>query len=318
MTEKLVEIKDLEISFGEGSKKFVAVKNANFFINKGETFSLVGESGSGKTTIGRAIIGLNDTSAGEIIYDGRKINGRNSHSEKSELIRKIQMIFQDPAASLNERATVDYIISEGLINHHLFNSEEERQEKVKNIMHEVGLLAEHLTRYPHEFSGGQRQRVGIARALAVNPQFIVCDEPISALDVSIQAQVINMFEDLQQELGLTYLFIAHDLLVVHHISDRIAVMYLGRIVEIADSNELNDNPMHPYTQSLLSAVPYPDPKMAKERQRIVLEGDVPSPLHMPSGCAFRTRCRYATEKCAQECPSLTDRGNGHQVACWNK
>ena len=200
MTEKLVEIKDLEISFGEGSKKFVAVKNANFFINKGETFSLVGESGSGKTTIGRAIIGLNDTSAGEIIYDGRKINGKNSHSEKSELIRKIQMIFQDPAASLNERATVDYIISEGLINHHLFNSEEERQEKVKNIMHEVGLLAEHLTRYPHEFSGGQRQRIGIARALAVQPKFIIADEPISALDVSIQAQVVNLMKQLQNRL----------------------------------------------------------------------------------------------------------------------
>ena len=265
MTEKLVEIKDLEISFGEGSKKFVAVKNANFFINKGETFSLVGESGSGKTTIGRAIIGLNDTSAGEIIYDGHKINGKNSHSEKSELIRKIQMIFQDPAASLNERATVDYIISEGLINHHLFNSEEERQEKVKNIMHEVGLLAEHLTRYPHEFSGGQRQRIGIARALVMEPEFVIADEPISALDVSVRAQVLNLLKKFQRELGLTYLFIAHDLSVVRFISDRIAVIYKGVIVEVAETEELFNHPIHPYTQSLLSAVPIPDPILERKK-----------------------------------------------------
>ena len=265
MTEKLVEIKDLEISFGEGSKKFVAVKNTNFFINKGETFSLVGESGSGKTTIGRAIIGLNDTSAGEIIYDGRKINGKNSHSEKSELIRKIQMIFQDPAASLNERATVDYIISEGLINHHLFNSEEERQEKVKNIMHEVGLLAEHLTRYPHEFSGGQRQRIGIARALVMEPEFVIADEPISALDVSVRAQVLNLLKKFQRELGLTYLFIAHDLSVVRFISDRIAVIYKGVIVEVAETEELFNHPIHPYTQSLLSAVPNPDPILERKK-----------------------------------------------------
>ena len=265
MTEKLVEIKDLEISFGEGSKKFVAVKNANFFINKGETFSLVGESGSGKTTIGRAIIGLNDTSAGEIIYDGCEINGKNSHSEKSELIRKIQMIFQDPAASLNERATVDYIISEGLINHHLFNSEEERQEKVKNIMHEVGLLAEHLTRYPHEFSGGQRQRIGIARALVMEPEFVIADEPISALDVSVRAQVLNLLKKFQRELGLTYLFIAHDLSVVRFISDRIAVIYKGVIVEVAETEELFNHPIHPYTQSLLSAAPIPDPILERKK-----------------------------------------------------
>jgi len=265
MTEKLVEIKDLEISFGEGSKKFVAVKNANFFINKGETFSLVGESGSGKTTIGRAIIGLNDTSAGEIYYGGRKINGKNTHSEKSELLRKIQMIFQDPAASLNERATVDYIISEGLYNHHLFNSEEERQEKVKNIMHEVGLLAEHLTRYPHEFSGGQRQRIGIARALVMEPEFVIADEPISALDVSVRAQVLNLLKKFQRELGLTYLFIAHDLSVVRFISDRIAVIYKGVIVEVAETEELFNHPIHPYTQSLLSAVPIPDPILERKK-----------------------------------------------------
>ncbi len=232
--------------------------------------------------------------------------------------KEMQMVFQDPYSSLNPRMTVEDIIGEPLDVHKLYSNRAERREKIMNLMELVGLNAEHATRYAHEFSGGQRQRIGIARALATNPKFIVCDEAVSALDVSIQAQVINMFEELQEKLGVAYLFIAHDLLVVHHISDRIAVMYLGRIVEIADSNELNDNPLHPYTQSLLSAVPYPDPKMAKERKRIVLEGDVPSPLHMPSGCAFRTRCRYATEKCAQECPSLTDRGDGHMVACWNK
>ena len=265
MTEKLVEIKDLEISFGEGSKKFVAVKNANFFINKGETFSLVGESGSGKTTIGRAIIGLNDTSAGDILYEGKKINGKKSKAEEADLIRKIQMIFQDPAASLNERATVDYIISEGLYNYHLFDSEEDRQRKVKNIINEVGLLAEHLTRYPHEFSGGQRQRIGIARALVMQPDFVIADEPISALDVSVRAQVLNLLKKFQKELGLTYLFIAHDLSVVRFISDRIAVIYKGVIVEVAETEELFNHPVHPYTQSLLSAVPIPDPILERKK-----------------------------------------------------
>lgn len=255
MSEKLVEVKDLEISFGEGKKKFVAVKNANFFIKKGETFSLVGESGSGKTTIGRAIIGLNDTSSGQILYDGKVINGRKSKSEANELIRKIQMIFQDPAASLNERATVDYIISEGLYNFNLFKTEEERKEKIKNMMAEVGLLSEHLTRYPHEFSGGQRQRIGIARALVMNPEFVIADEPISALDVSVRAQVLNLLKRMQAEKGLTYLFIAHDLSVVRFISDRIAVIHKGVIVEVAETEELFNNPIHPYTQSLLSAVP---------------------------------------------------------------
>ena len=265
MSEKLVEIKDLEISFGEGKKKFVAVKNANFFINRGETFSLVGESGSGKTTIGRAIIGLNDTSKGDIIFDGKKINGKKSRQESAEIIRKIQMIFQDPAASLNERATVDYIISEGLYNYHLFENEEERVQKVKNIIQEVGLLAEHLTRYPHEFSGGQRQRIGIARALVMQPDFVIADEPISALDVSVRAQVLNLLKKFQKELGLTYLFIAHDLSVVRFISDRIAVIYKGVIVEVAKTEELFNNPIHPYTQSLLSAVPIPDPILERKK-----------------------------------------------------
>lgn len=265
MPEKLVEVKDLEISFGEGSKKFVAVKNANFFINKGETFSLVGESGSGKTTIGRAIIGLNDTSKGDIFFDGKRINGKKSKEEESEVIRKIQMIFQDPAASLNERATVDYIISEGLYNFHLFKDEEERQKKVKDIIHEVGLLSEHLTRYPHEFSGGQRQRIGIARSLVMEPDFVIADEPISALDVSVRAQVLNLLKKFQKDLGLTYLFIAHDLSVVRFISDRIAVIYKGVIVEVAETEELFNNPIHPYTQSLLSAVPIPDPILERKK-----------------------------------------------------
>ena len=265
MSEKLVEVKDLEISFGEGKKKFVAVKNANFFINRGETFSLVGESGSGKTTIGRAIIGLNETSKGEIFFDGKQINGKKSRKESSEIIRKIQMIFQDPAASLNERATVDYIISEGLYNYHLFENEEERIQKVKNIIHEVGLLSEHLTRYPHEFSGGQRQRIGIARALVMEPDFVIADEPISALDVSVRAQVLNLLKKFQKDLGLTYLFIAHDLSVVRFISDRIAVIYKGVIVEVAETEELFNNPIHPYTQSLLSAVPIPDPILERKK-----------------------------------------------------
>lgn len=273
MSEKLVEVKDLEISFGEGKKKFVAVKNANFFINRGETFSLVGESGSGKTTIGRAIIGLNDTSSGEIIYDGKQINKKKSNSEREELIKKIQMIFQDPAASLNERATVDYIISEGLYNHKLFKSEEDRKDKIKNMMTEVGLLSEHLTRYPHEFSGGQRQRIGIARALVMDPEFIIADEPISALDVSVRAQVLNLLKRMQREKGLSYLFIAHDLSVVRFISDRIAVIHKGVIVEVAETEELFINPVHPYTKSLLSAVPIPDPILERQKKLLVYNVD---------------------------------------------
>ena len=319
MSEYLVEVKDLKQYFPikVGFTKTIplkAVDGVSFSIKPGETLGLVGESGCGKTTVGRSLLRLYTPTGGEVLYNGEMVDG----SSFKHMRKEMQMVFQDPYSSLNPRMTVEDIIGEPLDVHKLYSNKAERREKIINLMELVGLNAEHATRYAHEFSGGQRQRIGIARALATNPKFIVCDEAVSALDVSIQAQVINMFEELQEKLGVAYLFIAHDLLVVHHISDRIAVMYLGRIVEIADSNELNDNPLHPYTQSLLSAVPYPDPKMAKERQRIVLEGDVPSPLHMPSGCAFRTRCRYATEKCAQECPALTDRGDGHMVACWNR
>ena len=318
-SEYLVEVKDLKQYFPikVGFAKTIplkAVDGVSFAIKPGETLGLVGESGCGKTTVGRSLLRLYTPTGGEVLYNGEKVDA----SSIKHMRKEMQMVFQDPYSSLNPRMTVEDIIGEPLDVHKLYSSRAERRDKIINLMELVGLNAEHATRYAHEFSGGQRQRIGIARALATNPKFIVCDEAVSALDVSIQAQVINMFEELQEKLGVAYLFIAHDLLVVHHISDRIAVMYLGRIVEIADSNELNDNPIHPYTQSLLSAVPYPDPKMAKERQRIVLEGDVPSPLHMPSGCAFRTRCRYATEQCAKECPGLTDRGDGHMVACWNK
>ena len=319
MSEYLVEVNDLKQYFPikTGFMKSIplkAVDGVSFAIKPGETLGLVGESGCGKTTVGRSLLRIYTPTGGEAFYNGEKIDGNSIHHMRKEM----QMVFQDPYSSLNPRMTVEDIIGEPLDVHKLYSSKGERHDKIICLMELVGLNAEHATRYAHEFSGGQRQRIGIARALATDPKFIVCDEAVSALDVSIQAQVINMFEELQEKLGVAYLFIAHDLLVVHHISDRIAVMYLGRIVEIADANELNENPLHPYTQSLLSAVPYPDPKMAKERQRIVLEGDVPSPLHMPSGCAFRTRCRYATDRCAQECPALTDRGNGHQIACWNK
>ena len=290
MTEKLVEIKDLEISFGEGSKKFVAVKNANFFINKGETFSLVGESGSGKTTIGRAIIGLNDTSAGDIFYEGKKINGKKSKAEEADLIRKIQMIFQDPAASLNERATVDYIISEGLYNYHLFDSEEDRQRKVKNIINEVGLLAEHLTRYPHEFSGGQRQRIVIAIALACRPDILICDEPTTALDVTIQAQIIDLLKSLQQEYHFTTIFITHDLGVVASIADKVAVMYAGEIVEYGTVEEIFYEPKHPYTWSLLSSLP----QLADANGALYSIPGTPPSLYSPiKGDAFALRSDYA-------------------------
>ena len=317
--EYLVEVNNLQQYFPIKvglfkSLPLKAVDGVSFAIRPGETLGRVGESGCGKTTVGRSLLRLYAPTGGEVFIDGEKVDEKSiGHMRK-----QMQMVFQDPYSSLNPRMTVEDIIGEPLDVHKLYQTRGERRDRILQLMELVGLNAEHATRYAHEFSGGQRQRIGIARALATNPRFIVCDEAVSALDVSIQAQVINMFEELQEKLGVAYLFIAHDLLVVHHISDRIAVMYLGRIVEIADSNELNDNPIHPYTQSLLSAVPYPDPKMAKERQRIVLAGDVPSPLHIPSVGAFRTRCTYATERCAKEGPPLTDRVNGLQGASWSK
>ena len=269
--EKLIEIKDLQISFGHGRKKFVAVDHVNFDIYKGETFSLVGESGSGKTTIGRAITRINPTSAGEIYFKGQKINGKISKELDKEVIKKCQMIFQDPMASLNERAKVDYIVSEGLINQHLYKDEKDRQEKVQRALREVGLLPEFASRFPHEFSGGQRQRIGIARALIMEPEFVVADEPISALDVSIRAQVLNLLNRLKKDRGLTYLFIAHDLSVVRFISDRIAVISKGRIVELAEAEELFLHPLHPYTKALLSAVPIPDPEIEKKKKLLVYD-----------------------------------------------
>ena len=306
----------------DGFKKMElkAVDDVSFAIRPGETLGLVGESGCGKTTVGRTLLRLYKPTAGRIefdgnvLYDSEKKIDVNMHPYRKQM----QMVFQDPYSSLNPRMTVEDIIGEPLDVHKLYSNKKERHEKIMDLMETVGLNAEHATRYAHEFSGGQRQRIGIARALAVDPKFIVCDEPVSALDVSIQAQVVNMFEDLQKQRGLSYLFIAHDLLVVQHISDRIAVMYLGHMMELAEADELMDHPIHPYTESLLSAVPIPDPETARRSKRIVLEGDVPSPLHMPSGCPFRSRCKYATEQCAKERPELTDRGGGHMVACWNR
>ena len=315
----LVEVEDLKQHFPirTGFTKTTllkAVDGVSFKIRPGETLGLVGESGCGKTTVGRTLLRLYEPTAGRIFFEGNEVTKSNMREYRKEM----QMVFQDPYSSLDPRMTVEDIIGEPLDVHKLYSTKAERRDKILGLMSLVGLNAEHATRYVHEFSGGQRQRIGIARALAVDPKFIVCDEPVSALDVSIQAQVVNMFEDLQKQLGVAYLFIAHDLLIVHHISDKIAVMYLGRMVEMADADELMDNPMHPYTQSLLSAVPIPDPETARKQKRIILEGDVPSPLNMPSGCAFRTRCRYATERCSAECPPFTDRGDGHMVACWEK
>ena len=318
MSEYLLEVKDLKQYFPVrtgwfSSKPLKAVDGVSFNIKPGETLGLVGESGCGKTTVGRTILHLYKPTSGEIIYNGTQVTPQNIRNFRQEM----QIVFQDPYSSLNPRMTVSDIVGEPLDIHGLYENKQQRAERITELLNLVGLNSDHARRYAHEFSGGQRQRIGIARALAVNPRFIVCDEPVSALDVSIQAQVINTFEDLQWKLGIAYLFIAHDLLVVQHISKRIAVMYLGRIVEIADADEVIAHPMHPYTQSLISAIPIPDPNTARTRKRIPLEGDVPSPLNMPSGCAFRPRCRYATERCAKECPSLQEIGPGHRIACWN-
>ncbi len=294
------------------NKPLKAVDDVSFAIKKGETLGLVGESGCGKTTVGRSLLHLYKPTAGEIVYDGKKLE---SAADLKEYRKKATMVFQDPYSSLNPRMTVSDIIGEPIDVHKLYTSRKDRQDRILELMSKVGLNSEHASRYAHEFSGGQRQRIGIARALAVNPEFIVCDEPVSALDVSIQAQVINMFGELQEEMGLTYLFVAHDLLVVRHISDRIAVMYLGRMVELADAEEIHARPLHPYTQSLLSAIPIPDPKIARANQRIVLNGDIPSPLNAPSGCPFRTRCRYATPACAESMPEFKEVSKGHFVAC---
>ena len=317
--DTLVEVKHLKEYFNITtgmftSKPLKAVDDVSFAIRRGETLGLVGESGCGKTTVGRTLLHLYKPTDGEIWFDGKKIETKK---DILDYRRRSAMVFQDPYSSLNPRMTVADIIGEPLDVHKMYSSQKERQERILELMARVGLNSEHANRYAHEFSGGQRQRIGIARALAVNPQFVVCDEPVSALDVSIQAQVINMFDELQDQMGLTYLFIAHDLLVVRHISDRIAVMYLGKMVELADAKEIYDHPLHPYTKSLMSAVPLPDPKKARENKRIVLSGDIPSPLNAPSGCPFRTRCPHATEACAASMPEFSEVSAGHFVACHN-
>ncbi len=319
---KILEIEKLRKYFpvkaGLFRKNYVqAVQDVSLHIYKGETLGIVGESGCGKTTLGRTILRLYEPTSGKIVYGGETL----FDSEKKIAVkmlpycRKIQLIFQDPSASLDPRMTVGEIVGEALDIHKLTSSKAERTARISRLLEDVGLNSEHSNRFPHEFSGGQQQRIGIARALAVEPEFIVCDEPISALDVSIQSQVINMLEDLQRERGLTYLFIAHDLSVVRHISNRIGVMYLGCLVELAESYELCNKPIHPYTQTLLSAVPLPDPQRNRQRQRILLEGDIPSPLNPPSGCRFHTRCPYAMPVCKEQEPVFKEYAPGHYAAC---
>ena len=314
----LIEIQDLKQHFkikgglfGRNIQRVKAVDGVSFTIYKGETFGLVGESGSGKTTLGRTLLHLYKPTSGKIFFNGEEVNENNYR----QYAKRMQIIFQDPYASLNPRMTVEDIIGEALDVHKLYSTKAERREKVINLLKLVGLNAEQAQRYPHEFSGGQRQRIGIARALAVNPEFIVCDEPVSALDVSIQAQIINMLYDMQQDMKLTYLFIAHDLAVVRQISKRIAVMYLGNIVELTDSESLYTKSLHPYTQSLISAIPISEPSIAKTKQRIILSGEIPSPINPPSGCKFRTRCPKAEAICAEKVPEFREVENGHYCAC---
>lgn len=314
MVEPLVSARNIKKYFNVGKGKLKAVDGISFDIYPGETFGLVGESGCGKSTVGRTIIRLYEPTDGELFFNGRNIY-ELSRNEMQEVRRNFQMIFQDPYASLNPRMTVEEIVGEPLEIHHVYRSHKERNERVLELLKLVGLNDEHALRFPHEFSGGQRQRIGIARALALNPKFIVCDEPISALDVSIQAQVVNLLKQLQGELGLTYLFIAHDLSMVRYISDRVGVMYLGHMMEVASSEELYDNPLHPYTKALLSAIPIPDPEIQRGRHRIMLEGDVPSPIDPKENCRFVDRCPYAMEKCREIVPELREVEKEHFVAC---
>ena len=310
----LLEVKNLVKHFQVGRGLVRAVDGVSFTIERGETLGLVGESGCGKTTTGRCILQLERATSGSVTFEGRELTTLNE-TELRSVRRKIQVIFQDPYSSLNPRMTVGQIIAEPLGVHNIVPDKGPREARVKDLLHRVGLLPQHARRYPHEMSGGQRQRVGIARALAMEPSLIVCDEPVSALDVSIQAQIINLLEDLQSEFGLTYLFIAHDLAVVRHISDRVAVMYLGKIAEMADRKTLYDDPKHPYTRALLSAVPIPDPDLEAQRERIVLRGEVPSALNPPSGCVFHPRCPFAVDRCKTEIPGLRDLVSGHAAAC---
>lgn len=317
----LLDVQGMKMHFpvrGKGLSKnggvLKAVDDVSFSIQRGRTFGLVGESGCGKTTVGRTILKLYQATAGKVIYDGKDLTAMTD-KEFFPMRRELQMIFQDPMTSLDPRQTVNEIVGGPLRLQKMVGSKKEQDERVLELLHMVGLKDDHANRYPHEFSGGQRQRIGIARALGLEPRFIVCDEPISALDVSIQAQVVNLLEDFQERLGLTYLFISHDLSMIRHISHQVGVMYLGHLVEVAEVEELYTNMRHPYTQSLMSAAPIADPRAAAVSQRIILEGDVPSPLNPPSGCPFRTRCRFATEQCAAEMPALQDIGGGHLVAC---
>lgn len=313
-SKALIQVKNLKKYFKVGPKAILkAVDDVSFTLYKGETLGLVGESGCGKTTCGRTVMGLYPATGGEVLFNGVNIHGFNS-KQKKEFTRKAQIIFQDPYASLNPRMTVGNIISEGIEIHNLYTGQD-KIDKIYQLLEMVGLNKEHASRFPHEFSGGQRQRIGIARALAIEPDFIVCDEPISALDVSIQAQVVNLLIKLQRELGLTYLFIAHDLSMVKHISDRVGVMYLGSMVELASSQDLYSRPLHPYTQALLSAIPIPDPEVEKQRQRIMLEGDVPSPINPKPGCRFAGRCRYAKPICHEQSPEFKEIEPNHSVAC---